>query len=98
MSARAPDPSIALVGLSHRTAAVSIRERLAFTSTRLPEGLRRFRDSTGQEEGVILSTCNRVEIYSTLGEDESTEPLIGFLCDFHEVPRELIRDRFYVHR
>ncbi|MCZ6689982.1 MAG: glutamyl-tRNA reductase [Planctomycetota bacterium] len=98
MSARAPDPSIILVGLSHRTAPVSIRERLAFTSTSLPEGLRRFRESTGHEEGVILSTCNRVEIYATLEEDGSAEPLTRFLCDFHEVPRDLIRDRFYVYR
>ena len=98
MSARAPDPSITLVGLSHRTAPVSIRERLAFTSTSLPEGLRRFRESTGQKEGVILSTCNRVEIYATLEEDGSAEPLTRFLCDFHEVPRDLIRDRFYVYR
>ncbi len=53
---------IVLVGLNHRSAPVSIRERLAFAEDELPAVLKRLREEDGIEEAVILSTCNRVEV------------------------------------
>ena len=56
--------SIVVVGLSHRTAPVETRERLAFSEVTIPETLQRLRTAGLAEEAVILSTCNRVEIYA----------------------------------
>jgi glutamyl-tRNA reductase len=53
-----------VLGLSHRSAPVDVRERFAFAEGRIPEALQALRDSGIAEEAVILSTCNRVEIYA----------------------------------
>jgi glutamyl-tRNA reductase len=50
-------------GLNHRTAPVTVRERFALSETRVPETLRALRDAGLASEAVILSTCNRVELY-----------------------------------
>ena len=54
---------IVLVGLSHRTSPLPVRESLAFAKERLAEALRRMRQEAGVAEAMILSTCNRVELY-----------------------------------
>lgn len=52
------------VGLSHHTAPVALRERLAFTESELPDVLARLRGLMGVDEAAILSTCNRTEIFA----------------------------------
>lgn len=52
------------LGLNHRTTPLELRERLAFASSHLPEAARQITALPGFEESVVLSTCNRVEIYS----------------------------------
>ena len=54
------------VGLSHRTAPVEIREQLAFAKDELPTVLRELLTSTPVAEAVVLSTCNRFEVYAAL--------------------------------
>ncbi len=54
---------VVVLGLSHRTSPVELRERFAFSETAIPETLARLRASGLAEEGVIVSTCNRVELY-----------------------------------
>jgi glutamyl-tRNA reductase len=54
-----------VLGLSHRTAPVELRERFAFAEAGIPEALARLRQSGLVDEAVILSTCNRVEIYAS---------------------------------
>jgi len=56
--------SIIVVGLSHRSAPVELRERFAFAEARVPDALRELRAAGLTTEGVVLSTCNRVEIYA----------------------------------
>jgi len=56
--------SIIVVGLNHRTADIEMRERIAFPVERLTEGLKALLSIKEIMEGIILSTCNRVEIYS----------------------------------
>lgn len=55
---------IVVLGLSHHSAPVSVRERFAFAEQDLPAALGALRQSGGAEEAVILSTCNRVEVYA----------------------------------
>jgi glutamyl-tRNA reductase len=54
---------ILVLGLSHHTAAVTLRERFAFAEARLADDMARLRESGAFDEVVILSTCNRVELY-----------------------------------
>ena len=61
--------SIAVVGVSHRTAPVEIRERFAFTDTEVVAALGGLRDRAGMEEAVLFSTCNRTELYLCPGSD-----------------------------
>jgi len=60
--------NIIAVGLNHRTAPVELRERFAVSESRLPEALARLKRWPGIDEGVILSTCNRVELYAVVKE------------------------------
>jgi glutamyl-tRNA reductase len=55
------------VGLSHHTAPVDVRERFAFAEAQVPDALARLVDSGLAGEAVILSTCNRVELYAVAG-------------------------------
>ncbi|NNE17710.1 MAG: glutamyl-tRNA reductase [Myxococcales bacterium] len=54
-----------VVGLSHRTAPVEVRERLAVAPDRLEQELREFAKSGRFDEALLISTCNRVELYAT---------------------------------
>lgn len=54
-----------VVGLSHRTAPVEVRERLAISPQDLRRELRQIAESAGFEEALLISTCNRVELYAT---------------------------------
>ena len=51
-----------LIGVNHKTAPVEVRERLAIPESRLPEACKRLAEHPGVDEGMILSTCNRVEV------------------------------------
>lgn len=63
--------TVLAVGISHKVAPVAVRERLAFTAAELPSALSHLRESIGA--AVLLSTCNRTELY-TAGADDSTSP------------------------
>jgi glutamyl-tRNA reductase len=96
---------ILLIGLSHRTAPVEIRERLSFTPTMLRSALTHF-DSTHPQahlddvrEGVILSTCNRLEVYTFVRDPQvAQKAIIKFLGRACEIPTELFVDHLYVYQ
>ncbi|MGB8509108.1 MAG: glutamyl-tRNA reductase [Pyrinomonadaceae bacterium] len=92
--------SIVLVGLNHKTAPVEVRERLAFTDAACAESLRALVDGEVVREGLIVSTCNRVEILAeTTREHDAdlTARLEGFLSRERSVPNEFFRTHFYTH-
>jgi glutamyl-tRNA reductase len=77
---------IVVVGVSHHTAPVAVREAVAFPKERLGEALARTKDEAGLEEAMILSTCNRVEVYGRPRATPSLEAAAGvegFLARFH---------------
>ena len=81
---------ILCLGLNHQTASVTLREQLAFTPTRLEISLARLGCGTGESyhqirEMVILSTCNRVELYA-LTTGPSFDPLEAFLSETQNIP------------
>jgi glutamyl-tRNA reductase len=53
-----------VIGCSHRTASLMIRERLAFSASQIQAALASLRESFPNVEAVLLSTCNRVELYT----------------------------------
>ena len=70
-----------LTGLNHRTAPVEVRERLAFEQNRLPEALGTLKKHPGLLEGMILSTCNRVEITVAAEESAGADAVEQFLAE-----------------
>ena len=65
---------ILLTGLDHKTASLELRERVAFTADQLSDALPRLGASVG--EAVIVSTCNRTEVYTTADEPEEASALV----------------------
>jgi glutamyl-tRNA reductase len=77
--------SVVVIGLSHRSAPVELRERFAFAEDKIPDALRALRDAGLVTEATILSTCNRVEIYAVtpLAPGEAFAQLKNFLIAHH---------------
>src|ERR1700758_1346530 len=90
---------IVLVGLNHRTAPLELRERLAFTSEQARRAADELRSRGLLEETLVLSTCNRSEVYGVPPESshESAAGLSSFLCDFHSIRPDLLNGAIYQH-
>ena len=65
-----------ITGVSHKTAPVEIRERLAFSDSALPAALALLKSREGVSEALILSTCNRVEVVVTSDDDVDLQSLV----------------------
>ncbi|HYG36411.1 MAG TPA: glutamyl-tRNA reductase [Clostridia bacterium] len=87
---------LVVIGLSHHSSPVTIRERFAFAEARIPAALQLLRDSGVADEAVILSTCNRVEIYAatSLESSKAFEELQEFLVTCHDY-RDPLTDEIY---
>lgn len=78
--------NIIVVGLSHKTAPVEIREKVAFAPTAMEKPLHALVALPSVTEGLIVSTCNRVELYVTSRDaEEAINQLTHFLADFHQL-------------
>ncbi|MBI3616236.1 MAG: glutamyl-tRNA reductase [Candidatus Omnitrophica bacterium] len=89
---------IGVLGLNHRTTPVELREQMAFREEELPEALTAVRRELKIPECVILSTCNRVELYTLLPElNGHAARLREFLARFHQLDPAHLSDRFYWH-
>jgi glutamyl-tRNA reductase len=92
--------SILLIGVNHKTAPVEIRERLAFNDEACSDGLRRLVDGDFVREGLIVSTCNRVEILSATANDQlefSAGRLTQFLDTTGRLPTGFLEKHLYRH-
>jgi glutamyl-tRNA reductase len=87
-----------VLGLSYRTAPVDVRERLAFPEPAIPQALAQLRSSGLADEAVIVSTCNRVELY--IASPHPIAPTLAglrhFLIQFHAFQSTLDRE-LYAH-
>ncbi len=89
---------ILIVGLSHKTAPLDIRETVSFSEKNMDEGVRALVECPSVSEGLIVSTCNRVEVYSATPKkkvEEAMDEIIRFLADFHNVSREKLDPHIY---
>src|SRR5215467_2012014 len=90
---------IVLVGLNHRTAPVEVRERVSFTGERALQAASELRERGILEETLVLSTCNRSEVYGVPPEDvrQSGDALASYLSSFHAVEPGLFNASLYRH-
>src|SRR4029079_824164 len=86
---------LALVGVSHKTAPVEIRERLPFDSEALRKALATLVGRRDVSEAMILSTCNRVEV---VAESTDEQLLREFLCEFHQISPDALSKHLYSFR
>src|SRR4051794_17260815 len=85
-----------LVGISHRTAPVELRERVDFAARGLPAALAALSERRSTQEAIVVSTCNRAEIYAACDEPAAARSdLAAFISDFHDVPQNLVAEHLY---
>jgi glutamyl-tRNA reductase len=89
------------LGINHNSAAVEVRERVAFAPEQVGEALIDACDVGGVDEVVILSTCNRTELYAILPEgtrmaDKASE-LIEWLANYHHLSARELHQFAYIH-
>ncbi len=90
--------NLVLIGLSHRTADVSLRERAAFSEGEIPLALKTLSSQAGVREAMIISTCNRVELLCRVDNvEDGLLSLESFLCDGNRVDPAQLRGRLYRH-
>src|ERR1700682_48971 len=90
---------IVLVGLNHRTAPVEVRERVSFTTEQAQRAAEELRARGILEETLVLSTCNRSEVYGVPPESshECAPGLSTFLSEFHSVRPDILSVSLYHH-
>jgi len=82
-------------GVNHTTASVDIREKLSFPESQLPDALRALKHDAHVQEAVILSTCNRTELYCSVR--DNNKYLIDWFAEYHSMPRENLTPLLYSH-
>ncbi|MDA8175308.1 MAG: glutamyl-tRNA reductase [Nitrospiraceae bacterium] len=90
---------VLVAGLNHKSADVEVREKLAFSGDKLAPGLQGLKDLPGVKEAAILSTCNRVELYTHVSDPEGAKREIKrFISSFHSIPAGLLEGKtLYFH-
>ncbi|HCZ8661261.1 glutamyl-tRNA reductase [Citrobacter sp. ESY80] len=87
------------LGINHKTAPVSLRERVTFSPDTLDQALDSLLAQPMVQGGVVLSTCNRTELYLSVEEqDNLQEALVRWLCDYHNLNEEDLRNSLYWHQ
>ncbi len=88
-----------LLGVSHHTAPVDLRERVDFSKRGVTEALRELAIFASPAEAVVLTTCNRAEIYVACDDPDTTRAdLARFMSHFHNVPEPDLQPHFYARR
>ena len=85
-----------LIGISHRTAPVELRERVDFHARGVESALRALAERGSAREAVVVSTCNRAELYVACDEAAATrQDLLRFVSDFNGVPQTEVTPHMY---
>lgn len=92
---------IVSIGTSHHVAPIEFREKLAFSEAQLTEAVQHLREIYQVQEAVILSTCNRVEVYAVANSmpsnDAAAKMLVDFLSHYHRINLESLKKCTYIH-
>ncbi|MDC3192014.1 glutamyl-tRNA reductase [Pseudoalteromonas elyakovii] len=88
--------TIVALGINHKTASVELREKVAFSPEQMSEALQQLSGHAHFNEAVIVSTCNRTEIYCSLAERNS-QTLLRWLASFHGLDEQELSNNIYCH-
>jgi glutamyl-tRNA reductase len=89
---------LTVTGVNHKTAPIEIRERLSFEPSMLPAALANLKRRSGLQEGLILSTCNRIEVALCVDDrTDSKELAEDLLCSTHQIAAPAIHQYLYQH-
>lgn len=88
--------SLLAIGVNHNTASLALREKVAFDPEKLQAALQQLKAQQGVDGGVILSTCNRTELYCEVN-DNAKSQIIDWLAKFHEVDATELKPSLYFH-
>src|SRR5690554_365022 len=83
------------LGINHKTASVAVRERVSFDPAQMPVVLSEVKSLKPISEVVILSTCNRTEIYYSAPDQVEPSELVAWLSDYHKLDRQEIEHALY---
>jgi len=87
---------LVLVGVSHRTAPMELRERIDFQARGLEGALRAVGARGTAREAVVLSTCNRAELYAACDDvSAAQQDLLGFFTEFHDIDWQTVQPHIY---
>ena len=87
------------LGINHKTAPVALRERVAFLPDTLDQALNSLLSQPMVQSGVVLSTCNRTELYLSVEQQtDLQERLVHWLCEYHDLREEDVRASLYWHQ
>ena len=89
--------AIYALGINHKTAPVALREQVAFAPEQVPFALRELAAVANVTDAVILSTCNRTELYFN-GSTEQAEQVIAWLSDFHQLNNLQLQPHLYLYQ
>jgi glutamyl-tRNA reductase len=97
---RSDEGTLVLIGVNHTTAPIEVRERLAIPAERLTDATRTLAQQQGVREGMILSTCNRVEFLTFQDREQSADDagLLRFLREYFAVAETMITPHLYEFR
>ncbi len=86
------------LGINHKTAPIALRERVTFSPETLDQALSSLLAQPMVQGGVVLSTCNRTELYLSVEQQENLqEQLVKWLCDYHHLSAEDVAKSLYWH-
>ncbi|WP_113907418.1 glutamyl-tRNA reductase [Aliidiomarina celeris] len=88
--------TILAIGINHTTATVDVREKVAFQPEQLERALQSLVQQGNVQESVIVSTCNRTELYCH-AEPSEIEGILQWLATFHQIPMDQLRQYIYRH-
>lgn len=91
--------SVIAIGINHDSASVDMRERVAFAPEKQPLALESLIANTPLEEAVILSTCNRTEIYGATGDEvdvaSTSDAMLHWVADYHQLEAAQLNTHLY---
>ncbi|ATF08738.1 glutamyl-tRNA reductase [Candidatus Enterovibrio altilux] len=88
--------NLLVLGINHKTATIDLREKIAFSPQQLRDALLQLKEQQVAQNGVIVSTCNRTEIYCEL-EHPSSGVVVDWLQQFHKLDSETLFSCLYTH-
>jgi glutamyl-tRNA reductase len=88
--------SLLAIGINHNTASVELREKVAFSPEKLTEALKQLKANPDISGSVVVSTCNRTEIYCD-ADNADKKQLVDWLASFHQVPMDELAASLYLY-